>query len=196
MADAENSAPPSEKEPHVKRPVVIGLLVLILIAAAGIIAAQNLQEALPPQARAGLGGYLASENSVASQPAIVREVAHAARPGRFDAAFSAASIGASFYFRTTRGYRSAVTPNPLILTTSPLPAVPSESAAGGRALPFPPKDLWCVLLNEEGGNGRVVYLALHEDMYNADWIVHESAGTPLDVVLTARLAAVGCDLGH
>ena len=178
-----------------KRPIIVILLVLIMMAAVGIIVARNLEEDLPPQAQAALDGYLTSENAVASHPAIVRQVVHAARPGRFDAAFSSASISASFYFRTSRGYRSAAIPNPLILTTSPLPSGASEGGRGGRALPFPPRDLWCVLLNQESGNGRVVFLALHEDMYNADWIVHESAGAPGDAALAARLAVVGCDLG-
>jgi hypothetical protein len=178
-----------------RQSIVVTLLVLIMMAAVGIIVARNLDEAMPPQARAALDGYLTSENAVAPQPAIVKQVAHALRPGRFDASFSSASIGASFYFRTTRAYRSVAIPNPLILTTSPLPDGASEGGRGDRALPFPPRDLWCFLLNEEGGNGRVVFLALHEDMYNADWIVHESAGAPGEATLTSRLAAVGCDLG-
>jgi hypothetical protein len=121
-------------------------------------------------------------------------MAHAARPGPFDANFSAASVGASFVFRISRGYRSGATPNPLILSTSPLPAGVGEGASGSRAVPFPPSDVWCVLLEAEGGNGRVIYLARHEDMYNAEWIIHESAGSPGDAALAARLAAVGCDL--
>jgi hypothetical protein len=178
-----------------KRRILTILLVLTMLAAAGIVVVHSLQERLPAQAQAALDRYLSSENAVSSRPVAVRQVVRAIRPGRFDALFSSASIGDSFYFQTSRGYRSAAIPSPLILTTSPLPSGTSEGGRGGRALPFPPRDLWCVLLNEAGENGRVVYLALHEDLYNADWIVHEGAGAPGDAMLATRLAAVGCNLG-
>jgi hypothetical protein len=174
--------------------IILALLGVVVVAAAGIIIARNLEVALPPEARAALDRYLTSENAVAPQPASAAQVVHALRPGRFEASSSSASIGASFYFRTTRGYRSAAIPNPLILTTSSLPSGATDGSLGARALPFPPADLWCVLLDEVGGKGRAVFLALHEDIYNADWIVHETSGAPGDAALTARLATVGCNL--
>jgi hypothetical protein len=76
-----------------RQSIVVTLLVLIMMAAVGIIVARNLDEAMPPQARAALDGYLTSENAVAPQPAIVKQVAHALRPGRFDASFSSAAAG-------------------------------------------------------------------------------------------------------
>jgi hypothetical protein len=177
-----------------RQAIILALLAVIVVAAAGSIVARSLEATLPPEARVALDRYLTSENAVASQLALVGRIVHAVVPSRFDATFGSTSIGASFYFRTTRGYRSAAIPNPLILTTSSLPSGATDGSLGARALPFPPADLWCVLLDEVGGKGRAVFLALHEDMYNADWIVHETPGAPGDTELTARLATVGCNL--
>lgn len=179
-----------------RRRIIVTLLGLIVVAEVGIIFAQSQQDGLPPEAQSALNRYLASENLVSSQPSSVVQLAYASRPDRFEAAFSTASVGGNFYLRTTRVYRSAATPNPLISATWPVTAGSFESPREGRALSFPPKDLWCVLLHQEGGSGRVVYLALHEDLYNADWIVHETAGSPGDALLGARLASVGCNLAN
>ncbi len=177
-----------------KRRILLTLAVLISVTGFAIILAQSLQVTLPPQAQAVLARYVSSENAVTSRPVIVRQLSHAARPGRFAPAYGAASVSGAFYFRTTRGYRDATTPNSAITATSPLSGITMDGAREGRALPFPPRDLWCVMLAEDGGKGRVIYLAQHEDWYNAEWIVHEGIGSPGDADLAAHLREVGCDL--
>ena len=58
---------------------------------------------------------------------------------------------------------------------------------GVKPLPYPPNDLWCVKLkNADPTVPEVVVLALHQDIYNADWVMHEV--TDPEMVL----AAVGC----
>ncbi len=61
-------------------------------------------------------------------------------------------------------------------------------------MPYPPDQVICVLLNLNG-NPQLVYVALHNSLYNADWIVHVSPdpwGSPL---LQENLKAIGCTLG-
>ncbi|HTP09044.1 MAG TPA: hypothetical protein VMP08_12390 [Anaerolineae bacterium] len=58
---------------------------------------------------------------------------------------------------------------------------------GQKPLPYPANDLWCVKLKSSDPKAPpVVLLALHQDIYNADWVMHEV--TDPDTVL----AAVGC----
>ena len=59
---------------------------------------------------------------------------------------------------------------------------------GQKPLPYPPNDLWCVQLKSADSTApQVVLLALHQDIYNADWVMHEVTD-PATV-----LPAVGCE---
>ena len=54
-------------------------------------------------------------------------------------------------------------------------------------MPYPPNDLWCAQLSSpDPAAPKVVLAGLHQDMYNAEWIVHEvtdpAAVLPLLVV--------------
>ena len=58
---------------------------------------------------------------------------------------------------------------------------------GQKPLPYPPNELWCVKLKStDVAAPPVVVLALHQDIFNADWVMHE-VSDPETV-----LPAVGC----
>ncbi len=98
---------------------------------------------------------------------VVRQSVQARLPQNFRAEMSKASYGDTPYYMTTR--RSN-------------PAYP-----GQKPLPYPPNDLWCVQLKSADPTApQVVVIALHQDIYNADWVMHEV--TDPETVL----AAVGC----
>ena len=59
--------------------------------------------------------------------------------------------------------------------------------------PYPPKDLWCALVEFEGSQ-TVVYIALHQNLYNADVLLHESGKTIPDPQLSTDLDKIGCAL--
>jgi hypothetical protein len=60
---------------------------------------------------------------------------------------------------------------------------------GQKPLPYPPNDLWCVKLTGTDPTApQMVVLALHQDIYNADWVMHEVTD-PETVVAT-----VGCQI--
>ena len=96
---------------------------------------------------------------------------------------SYASHGDSVYYRTDYGY--------------------GKRGRGPRPLPFPPQEVWCVLLGREIDSGddatdtspSVVFVALHLDMYNADEIIHEAAQDPFSEQYASDLALLGCALG-
>jgi hypothetical protein len=98
---------------------------------------------------------------------VIEQYVQARRPQNFQAGMSTASYGNTPYYATT--HRA----NP--------------DYPGQKPLPYPPNDLWCVQLKStDPAAPPLVVLALHQDMYNADWVMHEV--TDPETVL----AAVGC----
>ncbi|MFL7807953.1 MAG: hypothetical protein AB8I80_04960 [Anaerolineae bacterium] len=63
-------------------------------------------------------------------------------------------------------------------------------------LPYPPDRLFCVQLEHQhvgtASRRQVVFVALHTDLYGADWVVHEGAYAPFDPPFVAALRTVGC----
>jgi hypothetical protein len=79
----------------------------------------------------------------------------------------------------------------------------TDTDSSGMPLPFPPEQVWCALLERANGTFgldadrpyAVVFVSLHMDMYNADWVVHEGMGEPAGPQVRATLSTIGCDLG-
>jgi hypothetical protein len=69
---------------------------------------------------------------------------------------------------------------------------------GKSPLPFPPKEVWCALMEGKGETAgkpsySVVLVALHMDMYSGDRIFHQAPNEPLSIVGEV-LSALGCEL--
>lgn len=110
----------------------------------------------------------------------VRLLARAERPWNLTKDLSWLALGDSVYFETdhplTRG--RSVGPSPL---------------------PYPPKEVWCALLeSEDEATGvrsyAVVLVGLHMDMYSADWMLHQAPSQPFSTAFREALSALGCDL--
>ena len=95
----------------------------------------------------------------------------AARPWEFSREMSVRTFGGSTYYQVDVAY---------------------GGRNGLKPLPYPPEEAWCVRLDGSADvAGRWVLVARYEDLYNADWIVHEPAGdTPGQQA--AILAQIGC----
>ena len=159
-----------------KRIVRTALVLLMPIAAFLVIAVVTSPRGFPAQAQAVLDEYRQFERSPSALPLAIRETVQAARPQDFTPGMSSGSFGfGSSYFQTTYN--------------------PASPGTGGRALPFPPEDLWCLLLAEDGGSApQLVFVGLHGDMYRAEWVVHEPAHGSAGQAVAADLSSVGCDL--
>jgi hypothetical protein len=84
-------------------------------------------------------------------------------------------------YRTTWNDRMAV----VAATRSAAQAVTNPPGESLRPLPYPPRDAWCVELRRSALEEHDwVVVALHADLYNADWVVHELA--------PGRVGALGC----
>jgi hypothetical protein len=129
---------------------------------------------LPFDTQARLDQYLADQFWPGALR--VQSVARAHKPWRFTGEMTSGAFGDSVHFQTTQ-YSDTL-----------------------GALRFPPDQVWCVLLERKGVTveetppSMVVFAALHMDMYNADWIVHEAAGSPSCPEVRSILFTIGCDL--
>ena len=153
------------------KPVV---LVALLLAAFLVIAALIFSQALYSPSEAALSSYLRYYSSSHSG-ATVKAIVTARSPSRFTADMSGLVIGDSPYYNTDLGKGGA-----------------TRESQGQRALPYPPDELRCVLLGSSQGDD-VIFVALHRDLYNADWLVHQAQDRWSSEALQAQLSAVGCD---
>ena len=104
----------------------------------------------------------------------VTSFVRASRPTNFTADMSARVVGASPYYQTD-------------INTSSQPG-----GSGSRPVPYPSHEIWCALLTGSGGQKWIVFDVLHEDIYNADWLIHESPAPWPNNVLRATLDTIGC----
>ncbi len=84
-------------------------------------------------------------------------------------------------------------------------AVFGNQAWSHLELPFPPEELWCVLLKQErtsslepsGGTAyQVVFVSYHTDrLWNEGWVVQAGVGNPFAPAFIEGLSTIGCDLG-
>jgi hypothetical protein len=175
--------------------IVLAIFVaaLTIVVAALVVREQN----LPAAAQAALDKYI-EYRYLPSQAPTIRQVARASLPWNFSSNMSGATFGDSVFFGTTHSYRVQPVNPPGFPTITPDPNAwrivgGSPSGSGGRPVPFPPTDVWCVLLQDEiPSSATVVYIALHEDLYYADWVLHEPARSSKEI--TDALSRIGCDL--
>jgi hypothetical protein len=129
-----------------------------------------------PPWRAALNLYIAYKTSPPASLITLERAVQAGQPWRFRADMSGATYGDCYYFDVS--YCDTI-----------------KQALPDPPLPFPPEDLWCALLQSTASDRVdrwVVYIARHEDLYNAGWIVHESPRSLSDSRLSDDLASIGC----
>jgi hypothetical protein len=174
--------------------VGLGIAFVALAAEVFFVATLILEPALPPDGRVAIDEYVRFERSLGVDMTVTR-IVHATKPWLFTAAASAETFGDSPYYCTRRSY------SPALATTEPGPpgSIPvarssSRRDCAARAVPYPPKEVWCVALRSDEQPPKLIFAALHFDLYNADWIVHEPAASPGTAALASTLREIGCDL--
>jgi hypothetical protein len=151
--------------------------VLLLVAWVAVVMAEvPVHASLPADVQARLGQYIGHVSGPATPS--LRWVERAKRPWRFTRAMSDSVFGNGVHFQA------------------------DEGPSGTLPLPFPPEELWCVLLDRAsdpaedpaGPSYSMVFVGLHMSMYEADWLVHESAADTFSPEFRQSLSQVGCDL--
>jgi hypothetical protein len=153
----------------------------------------GLESGFPRNAAAVVRRYLALRGQ-AGELWTPADQASADRPWRFERVDSERVIGDSARYQTDLTFSSPVTEG-----TDSTPAasgIPVTHAGGGAMpLPFPPRAVWCVWLVARAGappgqaGERLIFVALHEDLYVGAWLVHESSALGRQ-----RLTHLGCAL--
>ena len=90
-----------------------------------------------------------------------------------------------------------------------LPALNFSTWATAEKLPYPPREVHCVLLARQDPpldesetpdesmpfEYQIVYVSYHSDtLWNVGWLIHEGAREPFSADVKEDLATIGCDL--
>jgi hypothetical protein len=164
-----------------------------------------------------LGRYRAYQAIVSGSTVTVESSLRAKKPWEFDHTMSGMVLGDSVHYYTDIRYREMSRQDP-DLSVAPPGNVVSYTLLGARVdysppvriagagmdgrmpLPFPPTEVWCVLLDvqplteEAAPEHAIIFVAQHRDIYNADWLVHEGETAPFSPALVESLSRIGCDL--
>ena len=130
-----------------------------------------------PSWKSELNQYIAFKISPADPPIHLQRGIQARKPWEIKTEMSAGTFSDCIYYQTNYCYRPDE-----ILSSPPLP--------------IPADEVWCALLNSSSSgedSGWVVYIAKHQDLYTADWIVYESSRGITDPQLRVDLTDIGCD---
>jgi hypothetical protein len=185
-----------DMEVYMKR--IFGIVLAITLPAAILIAALSLtyRPGLPAKAQEKLNDYLQYQNAQSSVSVLtISQAQRIARPWNFTPEMSGGAFGDSFSYHTQRSYEElSATGQPAMMITDTWQTI-SAGGGGQLPLPYPPQDGWCILLAQaEQEQPKVIYILLHQDLYTADWIVHE---TPVDrsaEKLQMDLDSLGCQV--
>ncbi len=195
---------------------VILVLCLPTIAVTAVLI-WNTRASPRPSHETAVEEYVAYRRSTTIPTLTIKQYAQARLPQNFRPEMSKNSFGNAIYYRTTQRYYEAeaqvdvgVWPLTVTATTAPTPRDEAQTDASVRPLtmtattvptltrteywgsskpiPYPPNDLWCAQLSSsDPAAPKVVVAGLHQDIYNAEWIVHEVTD-PATV-----LSKIGCE---
>jgi len=133
--------------------------------------------------------YVAYRRATTNPALIITQYVQARMPQNFRPDMSRTSFGNATYYRTGQRYdhQSDTSSWPFTVTATTVPTRTLMGYGGGKPLPYPPNDLWCAQLsNSDPGAPKVVLAGLHQDIYNAEWIVHEVTDSQ------TVLGSIGC----
>jgi hypothetical protein len=119
-----------------------------------------------------LNRYLTYLQTTGAPPYTVINSVQASQPGNFTSSMSAGSFSDNVISQTSQ---TTDTPEP----------------ASFQPIIYPPDSIWCVLL-ADGNQRELVFVALHNSLYNADWIVHISPDPWGSAELGTTLENLGC----
>ncbi len=164
-----------------RRRRIIRQVVPLLFSLALLIALLIYDARHPQPWQVELDAYLAGHTGVHAAALLTAE-----RPAAFDEGMPFRPTGTSSHFRL-----------------GPEDPTGRTGETGLGPLPYPPEEVWCVLLatgprNPEGplpspGPDNVILLVRHADLYAEDWIVYEAPPGADRLTVDQALQTIGCD---
>lgn len=137
----------------------------------------------PPAWRSELDKYVAYTEHGSSLRIFEQAAVRAGRPWEFNGGSGYIVYGDTPYYITENTYQPGVT-----------------GGFSRMPLPYPPEELWCVLLKLEPNHApasfhyQLVFVARHQDLYNADWVIHAAIQPPSSPEIEQTLSRLGCDI--
>jgi hypothetical protein len=126
------------------------------------------------------------------------QIVEAEKPWNFVPEMSKVSFGEGIYYQTDIFYSDEPGDDDL------QEFIPGNSAKDSLVpLPYPPVKAWCLVVKVDGSQGdalpgedevSLVVIGLHQDLYHADIIVHETAAGLRDQTADKITALIGCEL--
>jgi hypothetical protein len=149
-------------------------MLIVLVMALVVLAFVAFQALRSPQQDA-LSAHLRYLYQSQGKAVSVVQIVPALHPERFTMENSGAVYGDSMYFQVDQHYTE-----------------PYRQITGQRPLPYPPAQVSCVLL--DSGQGRsVLFVVLHENLYNAQWLAHDAKYPWQSAELQTQMAEIGCE---
>jgi hypothetical protein len=167
---------------------VILVLCLAIVAVTVVIISNNRANPRPSHQLA-VEEYVVYRRATGLPTLTIKQYTKARMPQNFRPDMSEKSFGNATYYQTGHRYdqQSDASIWPFTVTATTVPTLTQMSYGGGKPLPYPPNDLWCAQLSSsDPGVPQVVLAGLHQDIYNAEWIVHEVTDSQ------TVLASIGC----
>ena len=173
--------------------IVIPLIVIVTLGATLLI----ITVYQPPSSQDELKRYLQYRNTSTPEEYEIQRIMVASKPWNFNVDMSKVTFGESAYYQTDFRYGEELPDQ------DTLDLIPGDAPSGSlMPLPFPPEKLWCVFVEniigtKSGFDSRerteLVLVALHQDLYNADIIIHETvAETP--IAMEEIIVEIGCEI--
>jgi hypothetical protein len=147
------------------------LAVILLVVVILVIDSQR-----TPAWRVKIDHYIAFLRATNHPSYHIESTASAAQPSNFSASMSVETYSDSALFQTSSGSGTSY-------------------SAELEPLPYPPEQVMCVLL-QDGGQLQLVYVALHNNLYNADWVVHISSDPWGSQAIQFNLSSIGCSISE
>ncbi len=164
--------------------VFLALCLPVLAVLLVLLTARSEQPDLRQQA---VQSYVFFKRATMTQSLTIGQYVWASMPQNFRADMSRDSYSDSYYYQTAHLYGQVAQVTFPLSVTLPSTVTQMGYYAAGMPIPYPPTDLWCVqLISPDPTGPKVVLAALHQDIYNAEWIVHEVTNPAI------VLPAVGC----
>jgi hypothetical protein len=168
---------------------IILVLCLAAMAVAALIISNNRASPRPVHETA-VEEYVAYRRATGLPTLTIKQYAEARMPQNFRQDMSRRSFGNATYYLTGQRYQPylAVSDWSFPITATRVSTLTQTGYGGGKPIPYPPNDLWCAQLSSsDPGAPKVVLAGLHQDIYNAEWIVHEVTDS------ATVLSNIGCE---
>jgi hypothetical protein len=171
----------------IKRALAIALLLLLSGLLLGLIT--SAATSFPVAAEIELESFLSSWGQGTTR---IEELVRASRPWNLGPELGLTTAGDSLYFATDLIYDPRPDRSAPVEAGVPTSAIRSGFGKEGTPLPYPPQEVWCVLVHSEAGQQVILLGRHHRDPYQTDWIIHQQPADPSPAGWIELLDLLGC----